>query len=86
MLHEIVVMDGVGVMPHAMAVGDAVDKLQTQQQYSAAHDLVPQGKPIGYMIERHVTVADFRRLLQNRPDAIGLAVPDITPWLAGNGG
>ncbi|KAB2886044.1 MAG: DUF411 domain-containing protein [Albidovulum sp.] len=31
----------------------------------------------GYMIEGHVPVADIRRLLEERPDAVGLAVPDM---------
>lgn len=31
----------------------------------------------GYMIEGHVPVADIRRLLTERPDAIGLAVPGM---------
>jgi hypothetical protein len=33
----------------------------------------------GYMVEGHVPVADIRRLLAERPDAIGLAVPGM-PW------
>jgi hypothetical protein len=35
------------------------------------------GKVDGYMIEGHVPAADIRRLLQERPDAIGLAVPGM---------
>ena len=31
----------------------------------------------GYAIEGHVPVADIRRLLAERPDAVGLAVPGI---------
>ncbi len=31
----------------------------------------------GYMIEGHVPAADIRRLLNTRPDAIGLAVPGM---------
>lgn len=31
----------------------------------------------GYMIEGHVPAADIRRLLEQRPDAIGLAVPGM---------
>lgn len=31
----------------------------------------------GYMLEGHVPVADIRRLLEDRPDAIGLAVPGM---------
>lgn len=33
----------------------------------------------GYVIEGHVPPADIRRLLKERPDAIGLAVPGM-PW------
>ncbi|MCD1620914.1 DUF411 domain-containing protein [Salipiger manganoxidans] len=35
------------------------------------------GRVDGYMIEGHVPVADIRRLLGERPDAIGLAVPGM---------
>ena len=31
----------------------------------------------GYMIEGHVPVSDIRRLLDERPDAVGLAVPGM---------
>ena len=33
----------------------------------------------GYAIEGHVPPADIRRLLAERPDAVGLAVPGM-PW------
>jgi hypothetical protein len=33
----------------------------------------------GYLIEGHVPLADLRRLLQEKPDALGLAVPGM-PW------
>ncbi|WP_296374649.1 DUF411 domain-containing protein [Yoonia sp.] len=35
------------------------------------------GRVDGYMIEGHVPVADIRRLLVERPDAVGLAVPGM---------
>ena len=35
------------------------------------------GEVEGYMIEGHVPVADIRRLLDERPDAVGLAVPGM---------
>jgi len=35
------------------------------------------GKVDGYMIEGHVPPADIHRLLKERPDAVGLAVPDM---------
>tara|TARA_R110002049_G_scaffold257145_1_gene432542 strand:- start:219 stop:551 length:333 start_codon:yes stop_codon:yes gene_type:complete len=31
----------------------------------------------GYVIEGHVPAEDIRRLLSERPDAVGLAVPDM---------
>jgi len=35
------------------------------------------GEIEGYMIEGHVPTADIRRLLAERPDAVGLAVPGM---------
>ncbi|MEQ9815476.1 MAG: DUF411 domain-containing protein [Azospirillaceae bacterium] len=35
------------------------------------------GRVDGYMIEGHVPIADIRRLLNERPDAVGLAVPGM---------
>ena len=35
------------------------------------------GRIEGYMIEGHVPVADIRRLLDERPDAVGLVVPGM---------
>lgn len=35
------------------------------------------GRVEGYMIEGHVPVADIRRILYERPDAVGLAVPGM---------
>ena len=35
------------------------------------------GRIEGYTIEGHVPVADIRRLLDERPDAVGLAVPGM---------
>jgi hypothetical protein len=31
----------------------------------------------GYVVEGHVPAADIRRLLTDRPDAVGLAVPEM---------
>jgi hypothetical protein len=31
----------------------------------------------GYVLEGHVPAADIRRLLEERPDAVGLAVPGM---------
>jgi hypothetical protein len=35
------------------------------------------GEVAGYIVEGHVPAADVRRLLMERPTAIGLAVPDM---------
>lgn len=35
------------------------------------------GRVDGYMIEGHVPAADIRRLLKERPDAVGLSVPGM---------
>ncbi|MGC8202577.1 DUF411 domain-containing protein [Aliiroseovarius sp. PTFE2010] len=35
------------------------------------------GRIEGYMIEGHVPASDIRRLLEKRPDAVGLAVPGM---------
>ena len=35
------------------------------------------GRVGNYMIEGHVPIADIRRLLEERPDAVGLAVPGM---------
>ena len=35
------------------------------------------GKINGYVIEGHVPAADIKRLLDERPDAVGLAVPNM---------
>ena len=39
----------------------------------------------GYLLEGHVPVADIRRLLDERPDAIGLAVPGMPVGSPGMG-
>ncbi|MBD9527575.1 DUF411 domain-containing protein [Paracoccus sp. PAR01] len=39
----------------------------------------------GYLLEGHVPVADIRRLLDERPDAIGLAVPGMPMGSPGMG-
>lgn len=52
-------------------------------RYKAESGIPPEmvschtGRIEGYMIEGHVPVADIRRLLTERPDAIGLAVPGM---------
>ena len=40
-------------------------------------------KVAGYVIEGHVPAADIRRLLKDRPQAIGLTVPGMVPGSPG---
>ncbi|SEO20319.1 Uncharacterized conserved protein [Pseudorhodobacter antarcticus] len=60
------------------------DSLGTLLMRYKADNGIPQdmischtGKVAGYMLEGHVPPADIRRLLAERPDAIGLAVPGM---------
>ncbi len=43
------------------------------------------GRIDGYVIEGHVPAADIRRLLEERPDAVGLAVPGMPVGSPGMG-
>lgn len=43
------------------------------------------GKTEGYMLEGHVPAADIRRLLSEKPDAVGLAVPGMVYGSPGMG-
>ena len=56
---------------------EALDAYKRDQGIPA--DLVSchTGTVDGYMLEGHVPAADIRRLLAERPDAIGLAVPGM---------
>ena len=58
--------------------------LGTQLMQHKLENRIPQnmtschtGEIEGYMIEGHVPPADIRRLLSERPDAVGLAVPGM---------
>ncbi|MEY5099900.1 MAG: hypothetical protein RJA36_2619 [Pseudomonadota bacterium] len=48
-------------------------RLGMPQQYGSCHTALVQG----YVIEGHVPAADIRRLLRDRPQALGLAVPGM---------
>lgn len=51
----------------------ARSKARIAPQYGSCHTALVQG----YAIEGHVPVREIQRLLQERPDAIGLAVPGM---------
>ncbi|GIX54788.1 hypothetical protein ABIC99_003739 [Sphaerotilus sulfidivorans] len=48
-------------------------RLGMPQKYGSCHTALVQG----YVIEGHVPAEDIRRLLKERPDALGLAVPSM---------
>jgi hypothetical protein len=73
---EIVQADGFEVtVEESMGTRLARYKLDNgiPQEIASCHT----GRIAGHMIEGHVPPADIRRLLEERPDAIGLAVPGM---------
>ena len=52
---------------------DAQKRLGMPARFSACHT----GEINGYAIEGHVPAKEIHRLLQERPDAVGLSVPDM---------
>ncbi|MET3606139.1 hypothetical protein ABIC99_003975 [Sphaerotilus sulfidivorans] len=48
-------------------------RLGMPQRFGSCHTALVQG----YVIEGHVPASDIRRLLKDRPDALGLAVPSM---------
>lgn len=61
------------------SAGTALMRYKTENGIPQAMISCHTGRIEGYMIEGHVPVADIRRLLDERPDAVGLAVPG-TPF------
>ena len=70
---------------HLEAAGFEVDARPTDAMFAIKRELgVPENLPSchtavvdGYVIEGHVPAADIKRLLEQRPDAAGLAVPGM---------
>lgn len=56
---------------------DALERHKTAKGVPADMRSCHTGAVDDYALEGHVPVADIRRLLQERPDAIGLAVPGM---------
>ena len=63
--------NGFAVTSHDGGNGDARKRLGMPINYGSCHT----GEAAGYAIEGHVPASEIRRLVQERPDAIGLAVP-----------
>lgn len=73
---EILEQDGFDVTTEA-STGTALTRYKTDNGIPLNMISCHTGEIEGYMIEGHVPVADIRRLLEKRPDAIGLAVPGM---------
>ena len=73
---EILETDGFAVTTEPSA-GDQLTRYKSENGIPATMASCHTGRVEGYMIEGHVPAADIRRLLKERPDAIGLAVPGM---------
>ncbi len=65
--------EGFNVTAHDFGNGPARAKAGILPQYGSCHTALVDG----YAIEGHVPVREIERLLKERPDAIGLAVPGM---------
>ncbi|MDQ1341909.1 MAG: hypothetical protein QG571_526 [Pseudomonadota bacterium] len=65
--------DGFSVSRHDTGNQEARTRLGLPVEYGSCHT----ARVGGYVIEGHVPARDIRRLLRERPDAIGLAVPSM---------
>lgn len=69
-------LEGAGFAVRVHEVGDldgARRRLGMPERYASCHT----ARVDGYLLEGHVPAADIRRLLAERPQAIGLAVPGM---------
>ncbi|MGB7421329.1 MAG: DUF411 domain-containing protein [Comamonas sp.] len=65
--------NGFSVRVHEQGNNAARSRLGLPRQYGSCHTALVGG----YVVEGHVPVADIRRLLRERPQALGLAVPGM---------
>ncbi|HEU4459537.1 MAG TPA: DUF411 domain-containing protein [Methylibium sp.] len=65
--------NGFSVRVHDDGNTDARERLKVPIAFGSCHT----ASVGGYAIEGHVPAADVRRLLKERPDAVGLAVPGM---------
>ena len=63
--------NGFDVVSHEGGNTDARDRLGMPVRYGSCHT----GEIQGYAIEGHVPAADVHRLVEEKPDAIGISVP-----------
>lgn len=67
---------GFQVRPENMAMGRLM-RFKLDNGIKSKHASCHTGRIAGYTIEGHVPVREIRRLLKEKPDAIGLAVPGM---------
>lgn len=65
--------NGFQVVVHNTGNREARDELGMPQKYGACHT----AKVDGYVIEGHTPATDIRRLLKEKPEALGLATPGM---------
>lgn len=67
-----------GFSPNASDVAAGqLARIKKQAGLSPRHQSCHTAKVGGYVIEGHVPAADIKRLLAEKPDAVGLVVPDM---------
>ena len=64
-----------GFLPEGENIGGALIRLKMDRGIPVSMYSCHTATVEGYTIEGHVPPADIRRLLEDRPDAVGLAVP-----------
>lgn len=67
---------GINVTTENLAMG-ALAMFKRQHGVKVQHQSCHTGRVAGYTIEGHVPAKDIKRLLKQRPDAIGLSVPGM---------
>lgn len=72
--HGVTVVDKLVDNPHEIKRGKGVPG-----ELSSCHTAIVDG----YVVEGHVPIEDIRRLLAERPDAIGISVPGMPPSAPG---
>lgn len=63
----------------AVSVNDVEDTTDAREKYGMPNDYASCHTALieGYAIEGHVSAAEIRRLLQEKPDAVGLTAPGM---------
>ncbi|NJP05919.1 MAG: DUF411 domain-containing protein [Chloroflexaceae bacterium] len=70
---------------YTVTVEEVTDLVAIKQQYHVPPDMGSCHTALidGYVIEGHVPVEDIERLLSERPDVLGIAVPGMPPGSPG---